>query len=708
MPRDSASNEPLLGHHSGYSSYQRRYGFTMTVQDLAPLTDPTNPTLPREMGGIDKIFQALKVDSKVGLHSDEAIADSIGHSDHQKFAARSKAFGLNILPAARSATFFELVMKAYDDRTLSTLNNQILSPVKSGFPKERSLLLSIAAVASLGGSIYEDYGPHHDPDEPRMGWIEGAAILAAVSAVVFTNATNNYQKERQFRKLNAKKDDRQVKLLRDGREQEINVKEVQVGDIMLIEPGDLLAVDGIVLESHNITCDESSATGESDVLMKKDPENKCYVISGSKVLDGSGCMLVTAVGPNSFFGKTMMAMREATPDETPLQLKLDLLAETIAKFGMTAAVAMLVILVVKYFVQATLSDGPFPSGADIFSSLIKILIQAIIIIVVAVPEGLPMASTLALAYATTQMLKDNNLVRDLSACETMGNTTTVCSDKTGTLTQNKMTVVEGNLSLLPFDSADGAKTWKSEARPEIFDLVVEGIAVNSFAFEDKDEKGNLAFIGSKTESALLGFIKSLGASYSNIRADVKVTRMYPFSSFKKTMSCIVESPQGKEPYRLYVKGASEIVMRNCTHYIDSEGQTKTLDDYARAKFDHIISQYADKALRTIALSYRDVSSSEYKKYNDEETPDAKMVCLGIVGIQDPLRPGVVDSVHEFAKAGVTVRMITGDNIQTARAIAKNAGILTTGGLSMTGPEFRSLSKEDQTETVKRLQVLARS
>ncbi|KAF8905356.1 hypothetical protein BGZ58_006395, partial [Dissophora ornata] len=142
-------------------------------------------------------------------------------------------------------------------------------------------------MVSLGVSIYEDYGPHHDPDEPRVGWVEGAAILAAVAAVVFTNATNDYQKERQFRKLNAKKDDRQVKLLRDGREQEVNVKEVQVGDIMLMEPGDLLPVDGVVLKSHNITCDESSATGESDAL-KKDPEEKCYVISGSKVLDGSG------------------------------------------------------------------------------------------------------------------------------------------------------------------------------------------------------------------------------------------------------------------------------------------------------------------------------------------------------------------------------------------------------------------------------------
>ncbi|OAQ34441.1 PMCA-type calcium-translocating P-type ATPase [Linnemannia elongata AG-77] len=689
MPHDNA-REPLLGSHQhGSSNHEASStgGFAYTIEDLSPLTDPTNPTTPRQMGGIDKILKGLKVDPKTGLHSDEAGSHSTGKDSDSKFSARSKAFGRNILPTAKSATFFDLVKRAYNDRTL--------------------ILLSIAAFVSLGVSIYEDYGPHHNPDEPRVGWIEGAAILAAVAAVVFTNAINDYQKERQFRKLNAKKDDRSVKLLRDGREQEINVKDIQVGDIMLMEPGDLLAVDGVVITSHGITCDESSATGESDA-MKKDAEENCYVISGSKVLDGSGKMLVTAVGSNSFFGKTMMAMREATPDETPLQVKLDLLAESIAKLGMAAAIAMLITLVVKYFVQNALSNDDLPPGNVIFSDMVKIVIQAITIVVVAVPEGLPMAVTLALAYATTQMLRDNNLVRVLSACETMGNATTVCSDKTGTLTQNKMTIVEGTLSLLPFTRMEDAKKWKTDVKPEVAQTIIDGIALNSSAFEDKDEKGNLTFIGSKTESALLGFIKFLGASYSNIRGDNNVVKMYPFSSAKKTMSCVVATPNGDEKYRLYVKGASEIVLRACTHYVDAEGHVKTLDDHARAKFEQIISTYADKALRTICLSYRDVSESEFKKFKDDEAPNTKLTCLGVVGIQDPLRPGVVESVASFAEAGVTVRMITGDNLQTAKAIAKNAGILMKGGLAMTGPEFRALSKEEQTQAVKRLQVLARS
>ncbi|KAG0236440.1 hypothetical protein BGW41_000412 [Actinomortierella wolfii] len=691
MAHDPQQNEPLLGNSSSQANsnhhQSRAGGFGMSIDDLAPLVDPTNPRLPSEYGGIDKICQALRVDPKVGLQSDEAGPEgTTGHSQ-KPFEARAKAFGRNILPDVKSKSFWQLVKEAYDDRTL--------------------ILLSIAAFVSLGVSLYEDYGPHHEEGEPRVGWVEGTAILVAVAAVVFTNAINDYQKERQFRKLNAKKNDRNVKVLRDGREQEINVKDVMVGDVMLMEPGDILTCDGIILYSHNITCDESSATGESDAV-KKDSTENVYVLSGSKVLDGSGRMLVVAVGVHSFNGKTMMAMRENAPEETPLQQKLDLLAEAIAKLGMSAAILMLVVLIVKYFVQNALSDDPLPPGSTIFSDMVRIVIQAITIVVVAVPEGLPMAVTLALAYATTQMLKDNNLVRVLSACETMGNATTVCTDKTGTLTQNKMTVVEGWLSSITFQSPEEAKTWKQEVKPEVLDLIVEGICLNSTAFEDKDERGNLAFVGSKTETALLGFCKSLGFSYSNLRGDVKVAKVYPFSSLNKAMTTIVESPSGKEKYRLYCKGASEIVLRNCTHYLDFEGEVKPLNQDARDRFDQIISLYADKALRTIALSYRDVSSSEFKRISDDEAPNQKLICMGVVGIQDPLRPGVVETVRAFAKAGVSVRMITGDNIHTARAIAKNAGILIKGGLALTGPEFRAMSKEEQTEAVKRLQVLARS
>jgi P-type Ca2+ transporter type 2C len=265
---------------------------------------------------------------------------------------------------------------------------------------------------------------------------------------------------------------------------------------MLLEPGDIIPVDGVFISGHNLTCDESSATGESDAMKKNTVENDGdpFILSGSKVLEGVGKAVVIAVGPHSFFGKTMMALRGNESDETPLQIKLDLLAEQIAKLGICAALLMLITLTSKYFINAAMSDE-FPEVTEIMAAVVSILIQAITIVVVAVPEGLPMAVALALAYATTQMLKDNNLVRVLAACETMGNATTVCSDKTGTLTTNRMTVVEGTIAQETFEGQIQIDNWRSKIDDTTFDVLVEGIAVNSSAFEDKDETGKVDFIG---------------------------------------------------------------------------------------------------------------------------------------------------------------------------------------------------------------------
>lgn len=503
--------------------------------------------------------------------------------------------------------------------------------------------------------------------------------------------------------------------MRSGREQQISVYDLNVGDILMLEPGDIIPVDGLYLKGHNLACDESSATGESDT-MKKQTEDKgdCFILSGAKVLEGVGRAVVIAVGENSFYGKTMMSMRGDEAEGTPLQNKLDTLAEQIAKLGFAAAVTMLIALVIKYFVTAALAPE-FPPAGDIAAAMISIVIQAITIIVVAVPEGLPMAVTMALAFATTQMLKDNNLVRVLAACETMGNATAICSDKTGTLTQNKMTVTEGTLGQQEFTSQEEAKSWaKKVDKKNVVPIIFEGIALNSNAFEDKDENGKVDFVGSKTECALLGFSKKLGSNYEDLRHDANVAKVYPFASKRKTMTTIVEIKENSAPsktqsdYRVHVKGASEIVLEACKYYIDDKGESHKLDKEAIVKFNGIISAYADKALRTIALAYRDISSKEYKKVSDDEPPLEELVLMGIVGIMDPLRDGVVESVTAFREAGVFVRMITGDNLNTAKAIARNAGILTKGGLAMSGPELRAMSEEEQRKVIPRLQVLARS
>ncbi|CEI89022.1 Putative Calcium-translocating P-type ATPase, PMCA-type [Rhizopus microsporus] len=677
--QEGEEREPLMGDSSS---------FDIKVDDISQLFDPKSDEQLQKLGGVDAICKKLKVDPSFGLSADEG-------SNQDAFKERQEHFGRNVLPEPKSKTFLQLLWAAYNDKTL--------------------IMLSIASIVSLAVGIWEDYSPRHPKDEPRVGWVEGTAILVAVLAVVLTNAINDYQKEAQFKKLNSKKEDRVVKVLRSGREQQISVYDLNVGDILILEPGDIIPVDGLYLKGHNLACDESSATGESDT-MKKNVEGRgdCFILSGSKVLEGVGRAVVLAVGEHSFFGKTMMSMRGDEAEGTPLQMKLDILAEQIAKLGFAAAVLMLIALVIKYFVTAALASE-FPPAGDIAASMISIVIQAITIIVVAVPEGLPMAVTMALAFATTQMLKDNNLVRVLAACETMGNATAICSDKTGTLTQNKMTVTHGTLAQETFEKQDDVKNWaKKVDKDHVLSLLFETVAINSTAFEDKNEQGQLEFIGSKTECALLGMTKALGNHYEDVRHDSTVAKVYPFASKRKTMTTIIQTKENsartktQSDYRVHVKGASEIVLEGCTKYLDSDGEAHKLDKEAIVKWNGIISSYADKALRTIAIAFRDISKSQYKKLNDDEPPIEELTLIGIVGIMDPLRPGVVESVSAFRQAGVFVRMITGDNLNTAKAIARNAGILTKGGLAMSGPELRKMSVEEQRKVIPRLQVLARS
>ncbi|KAF8430389.1 E1-E2 ATPase-domain-containing protein [Tirmania nivea] len=355
------------------------------------------------------------------------------------FVDRIRVFSVNRLPKKKGKSIWDLAWDAYKDPFI--------------------LVLTGAAVISLALGIYETVSAkQHDPTGlTPIDWVEGVAIVVAIVIVVVVSAGNDWQKERQFSKLNAKKEDRHIQVVRSGKTQDISVYDLLVGDVVCINQGDLIPADGIIIESNEVKCDESSATGESD-QMKKTAGQEVYdrivanggstaglekldpfIISGAKVLEGTGRYLVTAVGQNSSFGKIMMDLRHES-DKTPLQIKLEGFAGGITKFGLGSAVLLLLVLTFKFI--AGLADNDDTAAAKA-STFLDILIVAVTIIVVAVPEGLPLAVTLALAYATTRMLKDNNLVRVLRACETMGNATTVCSDKTGTLTQNKMTVVAG-------------------------------------------------------------------------------------------------------------------------------------------------------------------------------------------------------------------------------------------------------------------------
>ncbi|KAF1965223.1 calcium-translocating P-type ATPase [Bimuria novae-zelandiae CBS 107.79] len=548
---------------------------------------------------------------------------------------------------------------------------------------------------------------------PSVDWIEGCAICVSIVVVVLVGAVNDFQKERAFVKLNAKKEAREVKVIRSGISFTISVYDILVGDVLHMEPGDLIPADGVFISGHNVKCDETSATGESDQMKKTNAEQvkrhlerghddtkdlDPFIISESKVLEGIGTYLVTSVGVNSSYGKIMMAMRQE-PEQTPLQIKLDKLAKAIAKLASFASFLLLLILLFR--LVATFPGSPL-GPAQKASKFMDILIVSVTIIVVAVPEGLPLAITLSLAFATSQMVKMNNLVRVLKSCETMGNATTVCSDKTGTLTQNKMTVVTGTFGE---DSFDDKNPGASESRSSQFAqrltaeqkrLLIESIAINSTAFEgDGDEFG---FVGSKTETALLGLAKNvLGmTSLSQERTSAQLVQMLPFDSSRKCMGAVIKLPNG---YRLLVKGASEILLTFSTSLAFPTGAVP-MDPSRRKAIASVIDSYAGQSLRTIGLIYKDFT--QWPPQGAENPDDSSlaadlgsllngMTYIGVVGIQDPLRPDVPEAVAKCKHAGVVVRMVTGDNIITAEAIASECGIYTDGVvLAHSSPEDKRI------------------
>ncbi|KAI5369853.1 Putative P-type ATPase, HAD superfamily, P-type ATPase, transmembrane domain superfamily [Septoria linicola] len=731
--------------------------FAFTPGHMSKLLNPKSLGAFHALGGLVGLEKGLRTDRKSGLSVDEdhlqgsvsfEDATHVGSPSSDKTAVeepematgpadagsgafddRKRIFDENVLPEKRVKNIFELMWIAYNDKVL--------------------IVLTVAAVIALSLGIYQAiaYG--------GVEWIEGVAIIVAIAVVVLVGAINDWQKERQFAKLNKKKEARNVKVVRSGKTQEIDVQAILVGDVLLVEPGDILPVDGIFITGHGVKCDESSATGESDIMKKtgadevframeaSEPLKKLdpFMISGGKITEGVGRMIVTAIGTNSTYGKTMLSLQESN-DATPLQAKLNKLAEYIAKLGSSAALLLFVILLIKFLAQLPNNDAtPAAKGQQFMT----ILITAVTIVVVAVPEGLPLAVTLSLAYATKRMLKDNNLVRVLRSCETMGNATTVCSDKTGTLTQNVMTVVAGTVGTSSRFSnraganADDAKPDPNEDLHDDVDDVTtsefikslsepmkllwkDSIAINSTAFEAEQE-GKQVFVGSKTETALLDFARDyLGMDrIATERSNAEIVQMIPFDSGRKYMAMVIKRREANG-FRLIVKGASEIMLRHCHSIIRDptrgiEATSMTAEN--KKTLEALIDAYASRSLRTIGFIYRDFDTEAWPPRNVRRSEDDKsqamiedickqMTFLGLVGIQDPLRAGVPDAVKDCIMAGVFPRMVTGDNILTAKAIATECGIFTPGGLALEGPEFRKMSKLEQRSVIPKLQVLARS
>ncbi|XP_077452048.1 plasma membrane calcium-transporting ATPase 1-like isoform X1 [Stigmatopora argus] len=692
---------------------------------------------------------------------------------------RRQAFGPNLIPPKKPKTFVQLVWEALQDVTL--------------------IILEVASIISLGLSFYRP--PHADRDscgsaagsmgdegEAETGWIEGAAILLSVVCVVLVTAFNDWSKEKQFRGLqNRIEQEQKFSVLRAGQMTHIKVSDIVVGDIAHIKYGDLLPADGVLIQGNDLKIDESSLTGESDHV-KKSTDKDPMLLSGTHVMEGSGKMVVTAVGVNSQTGiifallganeegdgdddKTekkkrkeerkkrakkdkkskkdekvkkgknkdgaAMEMEPLNEDAEPekkknnlrkkeksvLQGKLTKLAVQIGKAGLFMSTLTVVILIVRFLVDTFVIQGiPWTSECmPIYMKfLVKFFIIGVTVLVVAVPEGLPLAVTISLAYSVKKMMKDNNLVRHLDACETMGNATAICSDKTGTLTMNRMRVVQAYMAgcyhkTVPEPSLVPAK---------ILDLLVLGIGVNC-AYTTKimppDKEGGLPRqIGNKTECALLGLSLDLRRDYQSIRSEFpeeKLFKVYTFNSVRKSMSTVLKNHDGS--YRMFSKGASEILLRKCCKILTENGVAKAFKPRDREKLmKTVIEPMASEGLRTICLAYRDFTSDDQPDWDDEGDILTGLTCIAVVGIEDPVRPEVPEAIRKCQRAGITVRMVTGDNINTARAIASKCGILHPGDdfLCLEGKEFnrriRNQLGEIEQERIDKLwpklRVLARS
>ncbi|PNY05304.1 calcium-transporting ATPase plasma membrane-type-like protein [Trifolium pratense] len=667
--------------------------YGVELEQLASMSKDQNISALQQYGGVKGLSNLLKSNPDKGISGDDA-----------DLLKRKNAFGTNTYPRKKGRSFWRFLWEAWQDLTL--------------------IILIIAAAVSLVLGI--------KTEGLSEGWYDGGSIAFAVLLVIVVTAVSDYRQSLQFQNLNAEKQNIQLEVIRGGRTIKISIFDIVVGDVIPLKIGDQVPADGVVITSHSLAIDESSMTGESKIVHK---DHKApFFMSGCKVADGVGVMLVTGVGINTEWGLLMASISEDTGEETPLQVRLNGVATFIGIVGLTVAVSVLAVLLGRYFSGHTndLNGNPeFVAGrtsiSDAVDGVIKIFTIAVTIVVVAVPEGLPLAVTLTLAYSMRKMMADKALVRRLSACETMGSATTICSDKTGTLTLNQasiivqrlviyymtlqMTVVEayaGRNKLNPPDDS-------SLLHPEALSLINESIAQNSTGnvFLSKDG-GEVEVSGSPTEKAILSWAVKLGMNFDLIRSNSTVLHVFPFNSEKKRGGVALKLVDSG--VHIHWKGAAEIVLGACTQYLDSNGHLQSLEE-EKNFFKEAIDDMAARSLRCVAIAYRSydlekVPSNE-QDLDQWSLPEDELILLAIVGIKDPCRPSVKDAVRVCTDAGVKVRMVTGDNLQTAKAIALECGILASIEDAVEpniieGKVFRELSEKEREQVAKKITVMGRS
>lgn len=551
----------------------------------------------------------------------------------------------------------------------------------SKFSDPLILILLIAGILSLGISFYDYFGLGHGADS----FIEPVGIFIAIFLATGLAFYFEYKADKEFDLLNQVNDDEPVQVIRGGNMTEIPKKDVVVGDIVKLNTGNDIPADGILLDASSLSVDESTLTGEPSCRKTTDPmhfDNEAtfpsdHVLRGTRVIEGHGIMKVLAVGDSTENGKVFTAAQIDNSVKTPLNEQLDGLGKLISKISYILATVIILGRIIVYFTNYDFEWMPF------ISYMLQSIMVAVTLVVVSVPEGLPMAVTLSLAYSMRRMLKSNNLVRKMHACETMGAATVICTDKTGTLTENQMRVYKTDFFIPQSDAS----------------YIYQGIAVNSTAeLDHSSEKTKV--LGNPTEGALLLWLENQGIDYNKLRSEVSRVEELPFSTERKYMATVVNNE--KDTKILYVKGAPEIIFGLCKHY--PEGVSKE-------GIDSLLLGYQAQAMRTLGFAYQIIKDGD-KTIDDKRVIADNLTFIGITAISDPVRATVPAAVKEVLDAGIKVKIVTGDTPGTAKEIARQIGLwnddIDNDNNIITGEEFAKIPDSSLPSEVSDFKIIARA
>ncbi|KAH7855495.1 hypothetical protein Vadar_025549 [Vaccinium darrowii] len=642
------------------SEEARAEGFRISPNELASFVRSRDVKALESVGGVEGVAAKVKVSLDEGVKSSE-------------ISTRQKVYGFNRYTEKPSRSFWMFVWDAMQDITL--------------------IILMVCAVVSVGVGLPTEGWP--------SGMYDGVGIIISIFLVVLVTAVSDYRQSLQFKELDKEKKKIMINVTRDGYRQKVSIYDLVVGDVVHLSIGDQVPADGIFISGYSLLIDESSLSGESEPvnIYKEKP----FLLGGTKVQDGSGKMLVTTVGMRTEWGNLMETLSEGGEDETPLQVKLNGVATIIGKIGLGFAIVTFLVLMIRYLVDKAIDNDITHWSSSDALEILDYFSTAVTIIVVAVPEGLPLAVTLSLAFAMKKLMSERALVRHLAACETMGSATCICTDKTGTLTTNHMVVDKIWICEKVKEVKQSEGGDSSNSIPEkVLSILLQSIFQNTGSEVVKDKEGKKSIMGTPTESAILEYGLLLGGDFDAQRREFKILKIEPFNSVKKKMSVLVALPNGG--LRAFCKGASEIVLAMCDKIVDINGESVPMSEEQPREITNVIESFACEALRTLCLAYKDIDDG----FDGDSIPDSGYTLVAVVGIKDPVRPGVRKAVEMCLAAGITIRMVTGDNINTAKTIARECGILTEDGVAIEGPEFRSKSPEELKSIIPRIQVMARS